>query len=139
MKRRDDKEMQDSLVLEEGMMVKFPLIPLPLVSLPCISCFKVLSAKKKLNNHIVEIHKDPTSFNIYVPPEAPYHLPLATLPCSTAQCNHCSKNFSIKSSLSKHMLVVHGAGSPSKILQNRYLAKLMARMRISFAICYINF
>ena len=60
-KRRDEKEMQDSLVVEEGMMVNFPLVPLPLVSFPCISCYKVLSAKKKLNNHIVEMHKEPAS------------------------------------------------------------------------------
>ena len=37
------------------------------------------------------------------------------------------------------MLVVHGACHPSKILQDRYLAKLMARRRISFVICYIAF
>ena len=37
------------------------------------------------------------------------------------------------------MLVVHGASRPSKILQDRYLAKLMARRRTSFAICYITF
>ena len=36
------------------------------------------------------------------------------------------------------MLVVHRAGRPSKILQDRYLAKLMARRRIIFAICYIT-
>ena len=32
-----------------------------LVSFPCISCYKVVSAKKKLNNHIVEMDKDPSS------------------------------------------------------------------------------
>ena len=48
--------MQDSLGVEEGMMVKFPL-PYHF----CSSCFKVLSIKKKLNNHIVKMHKDPTS------------------------------------------------------------------------------
>ena len=37
------------------------------------------------------------------------------------------------------MVVVHGARRPSKILQDRYLAKLMARTRISFFICYIAF
>ena len=36
------------------------------------------------------------------------------------------------------MLVVHGASRPSKILQDRYLAKLMARRITSFAICYIT-
>ena len=96
----------------------------------CSSCCKVISTKKKLNNHILE--------NYVVPPEAPDHLPIATLPCLTAQCNHSGKNFSRKSSLSKHMLVVHAAGRPSKILQDRYVAKLMARRRISFSICYIN-
>ena len=57
-KRRDEEDMQDSLVVEEGRMVKFPL---PLIFFPCISWCKVLSAKRKLNNHIVEIHKDPES------------------------------------------------------------------------------
>ena len=37
------------------------------------------------------------------------------------------------------MLVVHGASRPSKILQDRYLAKLMAHRKISFSICYITF
>ena len=51
--------MEDSLVVEEGMLVKFFSSLLPLVSFT--SSFKVLFTKKKLNNHIVEIHKDPTS------------------------------------------------------------------------------
>ena len=37
------------------------------------------------------------------------------------------------------MLVIHEARRPSKILQDRYLAKLMACRRISLAICYITF
>ena len=52
--------MQGSLVVEESMMVNFPLVPLPLVSFSCSSCHKVLYAKKQLNNHIVEMHKDPS-------------------------------------------------------------------------------
>ena len=60
-KRRDEEDMQDSLVVEEGMMFNFPLVPLPLVSFLCRSCYKILSAKKKLNNHIVEMHKEPAS------------------------------------------------------------------------------
>ena len=59
--RRIEEEMQDSLAVEEGMMFNFPLVPLPIVSFPCSFCFKVLSAEKKLNNHIIEMHKDPTS------------------------------------------------------------------------------
>ena len=53
--------MQDRLVVEEGIMDKFPLNPLPLFSFPCSSYLKVLSGKKKLNNSIKEMHKDPTS------------------------------------------------------------------------------
>ena len=59
--KRRDEEMQDSLVEEEGMMVNFPFFPLLLASFPWSSCFKVLSAKKKLNNFIVEMNKDSTS------------------------------------------------------------------------------
>ena len=59
------------------------------------------------------------------PPRALDDLPLSALPCSPVQCNHCGKNFSRKSSLSKHILAVHGASCPSKIV-----AKLMACRRI---------
>ena len=43
-KRRDEEEMQDSLV---GMMLKFSWSLLQIVSFPCSSCFKLLSTKKK--------------------------------------------------------------------------------------------
>ena len=59
--RRDEEDMQDSLVVEEGIMVNSPLVPFPLISFTGISCFKVLSVKKKLNNNIVEMPKDPAS------------------------------------------------------------------------------
>ena len=45
-KRRDEEDMQDCLVVEEGMKFNFPLVPLPLVSFLCSSCYKILSAKK---------------------------------------------------------------------------------------------
>ena len=79
----------------------------------------------------------PNIMKYLLSPEAPDHLPLATLPCLPEKCNQCGKKFSRKSSLSKHKGVVHGASGPPKILQDRYLPKLMARRRISFAICYI--
>ena len=60
-KRRDEEEMQDGLILKEGMMVNFPLVPFPLVSFPCSSCADNFPPKKKYNNHIVKMHKDPTS------------------------------------------------------------------------------
>ena len=57
-KRRDEEEMQDSLMAEGGLMVHFPLVLSTYVS---CSCFKVLSAKETINNHIIQVHKDPTS------------------------------------------------------------------------------
>ena len=46
-KRREEEDRYDSLLVEEGMMVNFPLVHLPLVSFSCKSCYKVLSANKK--------------------------------------------------------------------------------------------
>ena len=43
------------------MTVKFPLVPFATGPFPCSSCFKVISTKKKLNNHIVEIHNGTVS------------------------------------------------------------------------------
>ena len=77
--------------------------------------------------------------NYLVTPEVPDHLPLATLPCLPEQCNHCGKNFTRKSNLSKHMLIVHGDSRPSQIQQDRNLAKLMASKRITYVVCYIAF
>ena len=47
-KSLDEEDMQDSLVVEEGRMVNFPLVPLPLVCIPCVSCYKVLSVNMKV-------------------------------------------------------------------------------------------
>ena len=44
-----------------GHVVKIPSVPFALFSFTCSSCFNVLFTKKKLNKHLVEIHKDPTS------------------------------------------------------------------------------
>ena len=55
--------MEDSLVVEEGMFVKFSLVPFA----TCLLHMQLLlqgfffSTKKKLNNYIVGIHKDPKS------------------------------------------------------------------------------
>ena len=149
--------MQNSLV-EEGRMVKFPVVPLPLISFPCISCCKVLFAMRKLNNNIVQTQKDPASCilcQIFFkpwgqlcvlpiikhmqklwkcllerrkPPKAQDHLPLAALPCLSAQCNHCGKYFSRNSTQSKLMLVIHGACHPSKILHERYLVQFISAL-----------
>ena len=38
-KRRDEEDMQDSLVVEEGMMVKFPLVPFATFAAPASRFF----------------------------------------------------------------------------------------------------
>ena len=68
---------------------------------PCNVCDKAFKSLKTPNQHTLWQH----SGHVFV-------------------CKGCGKNFSRKSSLSKQMLVVHGASRPSKILQDGYLAKL---------------
>ena len=57
---RDEEEVQDDLVEEVVLMVNFPLVPFHLVSFPCSSCADDFPAKKKVNNHIVEMQKGHT-------------------------------------------------------------------------------
>ena len=59
-KRRDEEDVQDSLVLEEGMMVKFPLVPFVFCLLELQLLLQDCFTKKNLNNHIEEIYKEPT-------------------------------------------------------------------------------
>ena len=54
---RDEDDMLVSLGVQEGVMVKFSLVTFSLFSFPFSSSFKLISAKNKLNNHIVEIVK----------------------------------------------------------------------------------
>ena len=63
----------------------------------------------------------PNIMNHLVPPEAPDHMLLATLPCLPEQCNHCGKKFSRKSSMYNQMLVFHGASCFSNILTARQM------------------
>ena len=56
--RREKLDIQDSLVLEEGMILKFPSVYFTTFVAPG---FKILSSKKKLNDLIVEMHKEPKS------------------------------------------------------------------------------
>ena len=89
-KRWHEENIQDSLVVQEGMIVKFPLVPVATFAAPVSRFFS--SSKKKFTNNIVDIHKDPI-MKYMLNPEAPDHLPLATLPCLPERCNHCGKNF----------------------------------------------
>ena len=59
--RRDKEEIHNDLVVKVVLIVPVPLVPFPLVSFPCSSCADNFPAKKKVNNHIVEMQKDPTS------------------------------------------------------------------------------
>ena len=49
--------VEDSLVIEAGMLVKLPLVPL--LSSPAAPASSFFSSRRSY--HIVEIHKDPTS------------------------------------------------------------------------------
>ena len=83
--------MENSLVVEEGMLVKFHSVPFP----TCLLYLQLLLQGSF--HHIVEIHKDPTNIMNYLgPSEAPDHLPPATLLCLPEQGNHCGKNFGKK-------------------------------------------
>ena len=114
------------------MLVKFPQSLFPLVSLTCSSGFKVLSTKKKLSNYSVEIHKDKNQ-EFLGPPEAPDHLPLATLPCLLEQCNHCGKSFVIcyiifktRISFKEHMnRGVHLLATRPAGVEDRFVSKIM--------------
>ena len=44
---------------------------------------------------------------------------------SMTHCNHCGNNFSGKSILARHTLLVLGAGQPIQTLAKKYLAQLM--------------
>ena len=51
--------MQNSLIVEEGVTIKFLLVPFAACLLPLQ--LKVISNKKKLNSHIGEINEDQIS------------------------------------------------------------------------------
>ena len=76
-KRRDEEDMQDSLVVEEGMIVKFPLVPFTTCLLPLQLLLQCSFQQEKVEQpHWRDTH----IMNYVVPPEAPNNLPLATLP-----------------------------------------------------------
>ena len=89
--------MEDNLVVEEGMLVKFPSVPF----VTCLLHLQLLRKGSFPQEEVKQPHcRDIQRTNImnYLgPPEAPDHQPLATLPCLPEQCNHCEKKFFKKS------------------------------------------
>ena len=84
--------MEDSLVVEEGMFLQFS-------SVPFYTCFPHLQLLLHDSFHQEEVRQPhcrdtqrPNIMNYLGPPEAPYHMPLATLPCLPEKCNHSGKN-----------------------------------------------
>ena len=107
-------EIEDSLMVEEGVLVKFPLDLFHHLSpSPAVPTSRFYFHQEEVKQPHCGDTQIPKIMNCLGPPEAADHLPLATLLCLTEQCNHCVKNFKqelqTKNSLSKHMLVVHGA------------------------------
>ena len=79
-KRRDEEDLQDSLVVEEGMLVKFPLVPLA----TCLLHLQLLPQGSFHQEKVKQPHCRETQrrniMNYLGPLEAPDHLPLATFP-----------------------------------------------------------
>ena len=95
------------------MIVKFSLVPFATCLLTLQHSLQGSFHQEEVKQPHLKDTQRPNIMNyVIMTPEAPDHLPLATLSCLIEQCNHCGKNFSRKSSLSIHMLVVHGAIHP---------------------------
>ena len=91
-KRRNEEKMQRSLVV-----VKFPLVPFATCLLP----LELLLQGFFHQQEVKQPHRSDTQKTQQMH-QITWHS------CLPEQCNHCDQNFSRKSSLSKHMLVVHG-------------------------------
>ena len=114
-KKRGEEDMQDSLVVEENVMLKFFFVPSLSFLLPLQLQLYGSFNKKVVKRPLCSDTLRPNILNYLVPPEAPDHLSLPTLSFLPVQCNQCGKSFSSKCSLSKPMLVVHGASCLLKI------------------------
>ena len=88
-KRRDEEDKQDSLVVEEGMIVKFPLVPFATCLLPLQLLLQDSFHQEEVKQTHLRYTQRPKIMNYVVHPEAPDHLPLTTLTSLTEQCNHC--------------------------------------------------
>ena len=72
--------MQESLVVEEGMIFKFPLVPFATCILPLQLLLQgYFQQEEDKPPHRRDTQK-PNIMNYMAPPEATEHMPLATLP-----------------------------------------------------------
>ena len=78
---REEEDMQDSLVGEEGIMVKLSLVPFATCLLPLDLLLQGSFHQEEVKQPHLRDTQRPNLMNYVVPPEAPDHLTLATLPC----------------------------------------------------------
>ena len=84
--------MEDSLVVEEDMLVKSSSVPFATCLLHLLLLLHGSSYQEEVKQpHCIDTQR-PNLMNDLGLPEAPYHVPLATLPCLPEKCNHCGKN-----------------------------------------------
>ena len=115
--------MEDSLVVEDGMLVKFSLVPLAICLLHLQLLFQGSFHQEEVKQPHCRDTKKTKNHEFMRPPEAQDHLQLAPFPFLQEQYNNCGTNFFKKNSLSKHMLVLQSQLF-LKILQDGYLFKL---------------
>ena len=92
-KRRDEEDMQDSLVVEEGMIVKFSFVSFATCLLPMHLMLQGSFHQEEVKQSNRRDTQKPNTINYLTPPESPDHMALCILPCLPEQCNHCGKNF----------------------------------------------
>ena len=73
--------MKESLVVEEGMLVKLPLVPFATCLLHLQLLLQGFFHQEEVKQPHCRDTQRPNIMNYLRPPEAPDHLPLATLPC----------------------------------------------------------
>ena len=85
--------VEDSLVVEEGISVKFPLVPFAMCLLLRQLLLQGFFHQEEIKHPHCRYTQRPKIMNDMGPPEPPADLPLATPSCLPEQYNHCGKNF----------------------------------------------
>ena len=85
--------MEDSVVEEKSILVKFSFVPFSPCLLHLLFLLHGSFYQEEIKQPCCRDTQRPSIMNDLGPPEAPDHLSLATLPCLPEKCNHCGKNF----------------------------------------------